>query len=198
MQTKTFSRIYRIIHWAMAISFFLLLATIIMRLHWLNKHHVADIILPFLESKDLELSRKDAIVLAKQIRNPLWNWHMVIGYVLIGVIALRFIFALPGTGKLNMKFKSPLKSGLSLKEKTQRWIYITFYVLTVISLITGVMVEWIPKGDELRQTAKVIHKLSIYYLVAYIIIHLANVLYSELTSEKGLISGVISGYKTKE
>ena len=40
-----------------------------------------------------------------------------------------------------------------------------------------------------------IHELGVYYLVAFIIIHLAGVLIAEFTNQKGIISKIISGKK---
>ncbi|PIV48953.1 MAG: cytochrome B, partial [Flavobacteriaceae bacterium CG02_land_8_20_14_3_00_34_13] len=45
-------KIYRIIHWAIAISFLLLLITIFLRLTWLNKFNVAAIIQEYLNDTD--------------------------------------------------------------------------------------------------------------------------------------------------
>lgn len=38
-----------------------------------------------------------------------------------------------------------------------------------------------------------IHVLSIYYLLAFILIHLSGVFWSEFTSQQGIISRIISG-----
>lgn len=44
MKTNNYSPIYRIMHWLIAICLILILATIFLRLTWLNKNNVADII----------------------------------------------------------------------------------------------------------------------------------------------------------
>ena len=43
-----------------------------------------------------------------------------------------------------------------------------------------------------------IHELSIYYLLAFIVIHFSGVLMAELGNQKGIISRVISGTKKEE
>jgi cytochrome b len=40
-----------------------------------------------------------------------------------------------------------------------------------------------------------IHVLSIYYLVAFIVLHIGGVLYAEFTISKGIISKIVSGNK---
>jgi cytochrome b len=40
-----------------------------------------------------------------------------------------------------------------------------------------------------------IHVLGIYYLIAFIAIHLAGVLIAEFTDQKGIVSRIVSGSK---
>lgn len=187
MENSSYSKIYRIIHWALAISFTLLLITIFLRLTWLNKFNVAAIIETYLSENGLALTQDQLIVLAKKIRKPMWDWHIYIGYVLLALFSIRF--ALPFFGE--MKIQSPFAKGLSTKEKMQKWVYIIFYVFTITSLVTGLIIVWGPKAY--KDSMESIHELGIYYLVAYIIIHIAGVLIAEFTNDKGIISRIISG-----
>lgn len=183
----TYSTIYRIIHWAIAISFTLTLITIFLRLTWMNKNHMAEIIGNYLSKNDVVLSQDQLIVLAKQIRQPMWTWHIYLGYVLTGLFVIRF--SLPFFGE--MKFQNPLDKKITTKEKIQKWIYIVFYVCVIVSLTTGLLIKFGPK--TIKETMESIHKLSIYYLVSFIVLHLAGVLYAEFTNDKGIISRIVSG-----
>jgi cytochrome b len=40
-----------------------------------------------------------------------------------------------------------------------------------------------------------IHELSIYYLLGFIVLHIGGVLYAEFTTNKGIISKIVSGDK---
>ena len=73
-----------------------------------------------------------------------------------------------------MKFQNPLDKKATTKEKFQKWIYIIFYVCVIISLITGLIIKFGPK--EFKKSMESIHELSIYYLVAFIVLHLVGVL----------------------
>jgi len=187
METVKYSKTYRIIHWGIAITFLLLLITVFLRLTWMNKENVADIIQTYLGSTDQSLSREQLIVLAKQIRKPMWDWHIYLGYVLTGLFSLRFLLPFFGT----MKFQNPLVKNLSIKQKFQKWTYIIFYVCVVISLITGLIIELGPK--DLKKPMEEIHILSIYYLIAFIVIHVGGVIIAEFTSDKGIISRIVRG-----
>jgi len=191
MEKTTYSKIYRVIHWAIGISFLLLLITIFLRSTWLNKRHLADIIQNYLQGTDQTLSRNQIWALAGQIRHPMWQWHIYLGYVLTGLFAIRFTLPLFG----EMKFQNPLGKGLSAKEKMKKWTYIVFYVCVVGSLTTGLLIEWGP--GTWRRPLEEVHQLSIYYLLAFIVIHWAGVFIAEFTDEKGIVSRIVSGGKRR-
>lgn len=190
MEHKSYSRVYRIMHWAIAINMLLLLVTIFLRLTWMNKDNVADIIQNYLATKDQTLSRDELIVLAKQIRKPMWDWHIYLGYVLTGLFFLRLLLPFFGS----MKFSNPFNNQLSTKVKFQYWVYLVFYFCFAISLITGLIIKFGPK--DMKDLMEEIHELSLYYLIPFILIHLAGVFYAEFTSQQGLISKIISGKKS--
>lgn len=192
MTPTKYSKLYRLMHWSIAIAFTLLLITIFLRMTWLNKNSVAAIIQEYLSGTDQVLTQDQLIVLAKKIRKPMWNWHIYIGYALVGLFSLRFL--LPAFGL--MKFQNPFTKKLTIKEKIQKGTYLVFYVCVFISLVTGLIIELGPK--EWKKPMEEIHVLSIYYLVAYLVLHLGGVLMAEFTSDKGIISRIISGSKTEK
>lgn len=189
MKKTKYSKIYRLIHWAIAISFMLLLLTIFLRLTWLNKYNVAAIIQDYITKTDQVLSQEQLIALAKEIRKPMWQWHIYIGYVLTGLFSLRFILPLFG----EMKIQNPVAKNLTLTQKIQKWTYIIFYLCVTVSLITGLIIEFGSK--ELKKPMEEIHELGIYYLTAFIAIHIAGVLLAEFTDQKGIVSKIVSGDK---
>ncbi len=189
MEKSNYSKIYRTLHWAIAISFTLLLITIFLRLTWMNKYNVAAIIQDYLSTTGQTLSQDQLIMLAKQIRQPMWNWHIYIGYVLTGLFSLRLILPFFGS----MKFQNPFVKDLSLKDKFQKWTYIIFYLCVVISLVTGLIIEFGTK--EFKTPMEDIHVLGIYYLIGFIVIHITGVLIAEFTNQKGIISRIVSGSK---
>lgn len=189
MENRNYPVVYRIMHWSIALCMILLLITIFLRLTWLNKDNVADIIQNFLADKGTTLSREDVILLAKKIRKPMWEWHIYLGYVLTGLFSIRLILPLFGS----MKFANPFNRQLPIKVKFQFWVYLIFTVCVTISLTTGLIIEFGPK--ELKETMEEIHELSIYYLVPFLILHLGGVLMAEFTTQPGIISRIVGGGK---
>lgn len=155
----------------------------------MNKNNVADIIQEFMKSTDQSLTQDQAVDLAKQIRRPMWIWHIYIGYVLVGLFCVRFILPFFGS----MRLQNPFEKGLTLKEKFKKWTYIVFYICVTASLVTGLFIEFGP--DSLQEIMEEIHVLSIYYLIPFMLIHLTGVLVAECTDEKGIISRIVSGAK---
>lgn len=189
MQARPFDRTFRIMHWLLAILMFLLLVTIFLRLTWLEKYSVAEIINAYAADQQIDISQDQAVSLAKKIRRPMWQWHEWLGYAITAVYALRMLLPLFG----RMRFASPKQAGLDGQTRFQYWVYLVFYVLLGASLTTGLLIEFGP--DAWHEAMEDAHKLSIYYLVAYMVLHLGGVLLAELTTLPGLISRVISGDK---
>jgi cytochrome b561 len=193
LSPKSYSFITRILHWSIAISFALLLVTIFLRLTWMNKENIADILQSQLATQDQTISNQKAptrdqlILIAKQIRKPMWTWHIYIGYMLVGLFSIRMI--LPFFGE--MKFTNPFQKNHTAQEKFQYSIYLIFYIFVFVSLTTGLLIEFGPKSW--KDPMESIHVLSIYYLLIYIFLHLGGVLRAEFTKQPGIISKMING-----
>ncbi|MET0759767.1 MAG: cytochrome b/b6 domain-containing protein [Flavobacterium sp.] len=192
MKNRNYSTVYRIMHWAIATCMILLLITIFLRATWMNKDHMALIIQNYLSTTDQSLSQDQLIVLAKQIRKPMWDWHIYIGYTLTGLYSIRM--GLPFFGQ--MKFSNPFNKQLPLNEKFQYWVYLIFYGCVAISLTTGLIIELGPKN--LKEPMEEIHVLSIYYLLAFMVVHIGGVLLAEFTNRQGIISKIVSGTRKTE
>ena len=156
MENKSYSTIYRIMHWAIAFTLLFILFTIFLRLTWLNRETVANIIKANLPA-DKTLSDKEIMTIGQ------------------------------------MKYSSPFKKELSTKVKFQFWVYIIFYICVAASLFTGLMIEFGP--ESLKDQMEEIHVLSIYYLITFLILHIGGVLLAEFTSDKGIVSRIVSGKK---
>ena len=187
MTQGNYTRLYRLMHWAIALTFVLLLLTVFLRLTWLNKDNVAAIIKPFLTEKGVDLSDDELILLAKKIRKPMWEWHIYFGYALTALFSIRFLLPLMG----KMKYMNPMEAGLNKIQKLQRYTYLVFYVCVIVSLVTGLIIELGPK--EYKKSMESIHELSLYYLIPYIILHLGGVLRTELIEKRKIVSEMIGG-----
>ena len=139
-----------------------------------------------LRALDVTLTQDQLLKIAKQIRKPMWDWHVYTGYVLIGLYAIRL--ALPFFGE--MKFSNPFKAA-SLKQKIQYWSYILFYIFVGASLITGFLIVNGPQ--EWKKSLESVHTLGLYYLLPFIFIHFTGLFLAEKGENKGIVSRMIRG-----
>lgn len=191
MIEKRFSLASRLIHWAIAITILFLLFTIFLRMGWMNKDGMGMILKESLEKKGIQISDKDAALIGKDLRRPMWNYHTLAGYVLIALYLIRIAI----TSFQGIAFKNPFLRETSVKEKFKSWLYIVFYILFATSLFTGFMVVNGP--ETVKDVMEMIHVKSLYYMLIFIILHIGGVLLADSSEEKGIISKMISGDSKK-
>lgn len=187
MREKRFNLASRLLHWAIAITFLYIMLTVLLRMGWMNKGSMGTIIKENLSEQNISIKQDDAFAIAKKVRKPMWKTHTIAGYVLVGLFVLRMILTwVQGAG-----FVNPLKKGISQYEKFKSWVYVVFYLLLGASLFTGLMMEFGP--ESLEHTMEDIHVLSLYYSIAFILLHTVGVLMADAGRERGIISKIISG-----
>jgi cytochrome b561 len=186
-ENRTFNLSHRILHWLIAFSLLFIVFTVFLRLTWLEKNNVAAILQENLKLLNISLSQDEAIKIAKKIRKPMWDWHIYAGYFLIGAYILRMVyFYFKG-----MAFPNPFKKDSSAKQKLQGWTYLIFYFLMAISLVTGFFIVNGPASY--KDILETIHVQSIYYVILFIILHIAGIIIAEVTDDKGIVSKMING-----
>ncbi|MEY3437516.1 MAG: hypothetical protein RL265_101 [Bacteroidota bacterium] len=189
MEKRNYSVIYRLMHWSIAFCMLFILFTVFLRMTWMNKENVANIMQKYFAETNASMTREQLIDLAKQIRKPMWVWHNYAGYVLSALFFLRL--TLPFFGEL--KFANPFNKQLALKVKFQYWVYLVFYVCVLLSLVTGLTIEFGP--SSMKSTVEEIHVLSIYYLLTFLVLHVGGILIAEFTVNPGIISRIVRGTK---
>jgi cytochrome b561 len=187
IENNEFNLTHRLLHWAIAFSILFLMLTVFLRLTWLEKNNVAAILQDNLKALDINLNHDDAIKIAKQIRKPMWDWHIYTGYFLIALYLLR----ITNLFTAGIVFPSPFTKKSTLKQKVQGWAYIIFYFLMGISLITGFLIVKGPEDWE--KLLESIHVQSIYYIVLFIFMHMVGLVLAEISDQKGIVSKMIHG-----
>ncbi len=148
----------------------------------MEKNHVAAILTDGLSNIDIDITKEQAIKIAKQIRKPMFDWHLIIGYIAAGIFVFRIIY--------NATKKS-LYDPKTTTEKFQLWIYRGFYILLGFTLITGLLIKFGP--DFIHGIAEEIHKLTLFYMIPFLIIHFTGITLAEFGSKKGIVSKMIGG-----
>lgn len=189
MNENRFNLASRLIHWALAITILFLLLTVFLRLGWMNKDQLGNIVQENLSKKGISISASDAASIGKELRRPMWSYHVLAGYTLIGLYLIRAAI----TFYQGIGFKNPFLKNITVKDKFKSWLYIIFYVLFALSLFTGFMIVNGPKNW--KEAMEFIHVKSLYYIITFIILHVCGVLFADMGDEKGIVSKMISGDK---
>ncbi len=111
---KKWSLNFRIWHWINAIVILGLLGTVFLRKTFLSWRANAELLTQKLSEINLEITAEQAKVLAKAIRVPMWEWHILLGYALAALVIWRIILFFTQSGKQNYQ---------NLKEETfhKKW-----------------------------------------------------------------------------
>ncbi|HEY4108045.1 cytochrome b/b6 domain-containing protein [Puia sp.] len=189
MKNQRFNSANRIIHWAIALNILFLLTTIFLRMGWMNINSMGVIIQKNLRQSGIQLSLKEAVAIGKEVRRPMWNYHYLAGYSMIGLYLIRMV----NTMVQGVAFESPFAKRTTLQDKFKAWVYIAFYFLLAVSLFTGFMTLNGPKAWH--DPMAFIHTKSVYYVVLFIAIHITGVLIADAGPEPGIVSRMISGEK---
>ncbi|HUH52186.1 MAG TPA: cytochrome b/b6 domain-containing protein [Flavobacterium sp.] len=180
-----FTPLHRMLHWAMALAMPVLFITGFLRMNWMNKHHIVEII----ESEvGATLPKEQMTTIAKAIRAPMWEWHEIFAKVMIISFVIRILYMLVK----GIRFPNPFAASLPLKERLQGLTYVYFYVFVFISAVTGICIE---KGffAASKDTIESIHKLGLYWFPIFVVLHFAGILIAEYSSKKGIVSKMIGG-----
>ncbi len=140
------------------------------------------------EISETALSKEQMVTIAKAIREPMWQWHVIFAHVVIFAFLIRIIYMLAQ----GIRFPNPFKTGISVKEKLQGFTYIYFYFFVLVSAITGISLR-LGLFAAWKDIIESIHKLGIYWFPIFILLHLAGVLRAEFSNKKGIVSKMISG-----
>lgn len=182
--TPKFTILHRSLHWIMALALPGLFITGFLRMYWMNKHHIVEVI----ASKTDLLSEEIMVDIAKTVRAPMWEWHVIFAQVMIVAFITRICYMI----FKGIRFPNPFKTNIVLKERFQGSIYIFFYLFVFISAFTGISMRF-NFFPEWKDNIEMIHKLGFYWFPAFIFLHLSGVLIAELTDKKGVVSNMIGG-----
>lgn len=188
MRTQVhFPLLHRLLHWGLALTMMVMLLTVLLRLGWMEKNHMAAVITQGLANMDIMLTDKQAVSIAKGIRGVMFNWHIYFGYAVSVLVVARFAYM----GKFGLHYPSAFSAQATIKQKFQAWVYWLFYAGVALSVITGLAVKFGPEAIE--HQAETIHKLALWYFIPFISLHLAGILLAENGQNKGLVSKMIGG-----
>jgi|SRR5690554_1119747 len=179
-----FTWLHRMLHWSIAFIMVFLFITGLFHQTWMGKDQMANI----LQSKIPDIDPEFAVMVARSIRAPMFEWHVYASYIIVVLLIIRLIYM----WTKGQRFANPLDKNRSNKERFEGGLYILFYIFMISNTITGFYHLW---GTEpaFRKLSGTIHKWSIYWFPIFIFIHFAGIYLSERSNKKGVSSKMIGG-----
>lgn len=196
---------YRLWHWINAIVILGLLGTVLLRKTFLSWRTNSALIEAKLLDAGTPITAELAKDIAVSIRNPLWDWHIYLGYALTALIVWRvisFIFerSCPTTSFVRavcgIKHLDPLAKKSAIHYSAVKFTYVLFYLATFFMVVTGIMLTFkteLALSKDLAGSVKEYHELMMWFFVGFVVVHIAGVILIEFTKAPGVISDMING-----
>lgn len=191
---KKYSISFRIWHWLHAFVILGLLATVFLRKTFLSWRTNSEILSTELSSMSIDVSVEQATLLAKAVRAPMWEWHILLGYGLALLLLVRIMLFFTQSGKQNY---IDIKSS-TLHKKMVKIGYIGIYSILAFMAISGLSIHFYEELSLLKETAKSIkevHELVFNAVWIFVLLHIGGVVLADNTDENGLVSDMINGGK---
>lgn len=191
---KKWSLSFRIWHWLHALVILGLLGTVFLRKTFLSWRANSEILAAKLSGMDIEVSSEQAAALAKAVRAPMWEWHILLGYALAVLILVRAALFFTQSGRANIIDIS----SASLHKKLVKIGYIGIYGFLSIMAVSGLLMSFSEEIGLVKATVHTIkefHEFIFNAVWIFVLLHIVGVVVADNTNEKGLISDMINGGK---
>jgi len=183
---------FRIWHWIHAAVVLGLLGTVFLRKTFLSWRTNAELLTQKLSEINLEVTEAQAKVLAKAIRAPMWEWHILLGYALAALVIWRILLFFTQSGKQNYQ---------NLKEETfhkkiVKLGYIGIYGILLFMAVSGLVIhfyETLSLTKDRAHDIKEIHELAYNAILIFAPLHIIGVFIAENQDEKGILSDMVNG-----
>ena len=183
---------FRAWHWIHATVVLGLLGTVFLRKTFLSWRTNSEILSEKLAEINVEVTLEQAKVLAKAVRAPMWEWHILLGYALVAILVWRMALFFTKSGKVNyVDFKKK-----SLHKKMVTLSYIGLYTVLIFMAITGLTIhfyELLGLSKEIAHDIKEIHELVFNAVLIFVPLHILGVVIAENRNEKGIVSDMLEG-----
>jgi Ni,Fe-hydrogenase I cytochrome b subunit len=196
----------RLWHWLNAAVILGLLGTVLLRKTLLSWRTNSTLIQEKLKEAGTIITPELAKDLAVAIRNPLWDWHIYLGFALGALLLGRIAIALfiekkcPGVhafkSAMGLKDLPPHEKAEALHYTLVKIGYAFFYLSTALMVVTGFLLNFktaIGLSKDLVGVTKEIHELMMWFFIFFGVGHVLGVVIAENSKAPGLISDMIHG-----
>ncbi len=179
-----YSNLFKLWHWLNATVLSLIIGTVIARDLFFDKNDNAKILVSKLDSLSVSITNEEAILVANAIRSPFWKWHIMLGYILGGLLIYRLL--------LIFDKKTIAEKPQDLHMKLVKIGYKVFYFILFVLVITGLMIVFrqnIGFSKDVIHYVKELHQ-AFYVGLLFIPLHIIAVLIKNKT-DKTLVNKML-------
>ena len=184
---KNYSWHLRIWHWLNAVVVLGLLGTFFLRKTFLSWRANAEILSAKLQTFGIAVTPEQAGALARAVRAPMWEWHIILGYTFAALVVWRLV----------MLYKEGF--GYAPQNAHMAWVYRgykLFYVIFAFMAVSGILLHLsgdIGLGKAVTGFVKEWHELVAWSIVAFVVLHIGGVFIADNRDQKGITSKMVSG-----
>ena len=209
--TKDYRAPLRFWHWSSALLISAQLATILFQKVIVNARSAVPEFQQALSKENVVLTTQQARSLTHIISERIWEWHIYIGLTLVGFWLLRVVLELRGPSDMRFsarllevarryRLAPPAEKGAAGKILFAKSTYALFYAFLAVMCLTGLVLTYhneVAFFDKIEHTAEEIHNVTMWLIIGFFVVHVAGVVWAEITKDHGLISRMVGGEAPK-
>jgi len=200
------SAMIRTWHWLTFIILSSSIITVLLTSTLFNQRDNIVVVQNQLKAKGITVTEDQAFSVSREYEDKLWGVHKLLGYGLAFLLLSRVMIEF--MHKPEEKFRTRMKNSFLLYKQNSenkkeyrhylivKWSYLFFFVLLFLMVLTGLGLAFgreLSFSRGLHNTVKEIHSITQYFIYAFLLFHVGGVIIADNTSDKGLVSGMISG-----
>ncbi|NUN05886.1 MAG: cytochrome b/b6 domain-containing protein [Bdellovibrio sp.] len=196
----------RLWHWLNALAILGLLSTVLLRKTFLSWRANSALIENKLQAVGTTITPEVAKDIAVSIRDPMWDWHIYLGFALAALILFRILIGLFVVKKCPAGQSVKSTWNIFNVDKSERLkafhfagvkiSYAMFYLATVFMVSSGLTMNFkneLGLSKDQITPIKELHELMMWFFVGFVVLHIAGVVLAELRDEPGVVSDMING-----
>ncbi|TGE25900.1 cytochrome b/b6 domain-containing protein [Hymenobacter aquaticus] len=198
----------RLWHWGSAAVISGLLTTILFLKVIIKTKALGPQFQEVLQKQGVVMSTEQVRGLSRIVSHHIWDWHIYLGLTLSFLLLFRIVLEFFQTGgqrfaaKLAVARQYFRQQGADLKDARHsllvKYSYVVFYLLLTVMVGTGLALTYADDVEflhKLEHDVKEVHNVTMYLIIAFVVVHIVGVVWSELTKGKGIVSDMINGGK---
>jgi cytochrome b561 len=196
----------RLWHWLNAMAILGLLGTVLLRKTLLSWRSNSALIEAKMQGAGVAIPPGLAREIAVGIRNPLWDWHVYLGFSLGVLLAFRllvwFFAERKGSAQplckhlLALPKLTPQELPAGLHFGLVKASYAVFYLAAASMALTGAAMHFKAEWSLSKTTVSIIkeyHEAAMWFFIVFAIAHILGVIVAEIRKDKGIVSDMIHG-----